>query len=98
MRSYLAVKNYPPKNDTALRQLHQHICDASTVAVHHKLSILYYLLLNFEDRPSSRPSSRMHRCALKTSLTPSPLSSPPLPPPATLNLTQPKPYGRRYGS
>ena len=58
MRSYLAVKNYPPKNDTALRQLHQHICDASTVAVHHKLSILYYLLLNFEDRPSSRPSSR----------------------------------------
>lgn len=46
----LAAKNYPPKNENALRQLHQQVCDASNVAMHHKLSILYYLLLDLDER------------------------------------------------
>ncbi|KAK7754426.1 hypothetical protein SLS62_003721 [Diatrype stigma] len=45
-----AAKNYPPKNENALRQLHQQVCDASNVAMHHKLSILYYLLLDLDER------------------------------------------------
>ena len=53
------IKNYPPKNETALRQLHQHVCDAANVAVHHKLSILYYLLLDLDNnRPSSSSRGR----------------------------------------
>ncbi|KAI0401886.1 nuclear pore complex assembly-domain-containing protein [Xylaria palmicola] len=45
-----AAKNYPPKNEIALRQLHQHLCDASSITLHHKLSILYYLLLDIDGR------------------------------------------------
>jgi len=45
-------KSYPPKTDNALRQLHHQICEAS-MALHYKLSILYYILLDF-DRKSTR--------------------------------------------
>ncbi|KAH7322648.1 nuclear pore complex assembly-domain-containing protein [Stachybotrys elegans] len=41
------AKIYPPKNDAALRQLHQQICEAS-MSTHHKLSLFYYVLLDFD--------------------------------------------------
>ncbi|KND86808.1 Uncharacterized protein ely5 [Tolypocladium ophioglossoides CBS 100239] len=40
-------KAYPPKADNALRQLHQQICEAG-MSVHHKQSLLYYILLDFD--------------------------------------------------
>lgn len=45
-----ASKSYPPKTDKELRQLHHLVCDAPNVAVHHKLSILYYILLDVDSR------------------------------------------------
>ncbi|CAG9996156.1 unnamed protein product [Clonostachys byssicola] len=42
------AKTYPPKSDAALRQLHQHICDAP-MSLHHKFSLLYYVLLDFDE-------------------------------------------------
>ncbi|KAL6875150.1 nuclear pore complex assembly domain-containing protein [Trichoderma novae-zelandiae] len=40
-------KVYPPKNDNGVRQLHQQICESS-MSMHHKLSLLYYILLDFD--------------------------------------------------
>ncbi|KAM4065697.1 nuclear pore complex assembly domain-containing protein [Hirsutella rhossiliensis] len=40
-------KPYPPKSDGALRQLHQQICEAA-MSIHHKQSLLYYILLDFD--------------------------------------------------
>jgi len=40
-------KIYLPKSDNAVRQLHQQICEAS-MSVHHKLSLIYYILLDFD--------------------------------------------------
>lgn len=42
------AKAYPPKNETALRQLHRLICDTG-MALHHKLTIFYYMLLDYDD-------------------------------------------------
>ncbi|KAF7562522.1 hypothetical protein G7046_g1596 [Stylonectria norvegica] len=42
------AKVYPPKTDSALKQLHQQICDAS-MSTHHKLSLFYYILLDFNN-------------------------------------------------
>ncbi|KAH7028868.1 nuclear pore complex assembly-domain-containing protein [Microdochium trichocladiopsis] len=58
-----ASKVYPPKTEKDLRQLHHLVCDASNVAIHHKLSILYYILLDVDSRleeqsPGSTPSTR----------------------------------------
>ncbi|CRK45794.1 hypothetical protein BN1723_001137 [Verticillium longisporum] len=39
------AKSYPPKNDTALRNLHKTLCEAD-ISTHHRLSIFYYLLLD----------------------------------------------------
>ncbi|KAI0398000.1 nuclear pore complex assembly-domain-containing protein [Xylariaceae sp. FL0594] len=39
---------YPPKNDDSLRQLHKQICSNIDVALHHKLSVIYYLLLDMD--------------------------------------------------
>jgi len=41
-------KVYPPKGDTGLRSLHKQICE-SKVSLQHKLSVLYYLLLDHDD-------------------------------------------------
>ncbi|KAF4466346.1 ELYS-domaining containing [Fusarium albosuccineum] len=41
------AKIYPPKTDNALKQLHQQICEAS-MSTHHKFSIFYYILLDFD--------------------------------------------------
>ncbi|KAF5023379.1 hypothetical protein F66182_4536 [Fusarium sp. NRRL 66182] len=46
------AKIYPPKTDNALKQLHQQVCEAS-MSTHHKFSIFYYVLLDF-DRTSGR--------------------------------------------
>ncbi|KAF5136949.1 Protein ELYS [Metarhizium anisopliae] len=42
------AKVYPPKTENALRQLHQQICEAG-MSMHHKFSLLYYILLDFDD-------------------------------------------------
>ncbi|OAA57761.1 hypothetical protein ISF_07002 [Cordyceps fumosorosea ARSEF 2679] len=47
------AKAYPPKTDSALKQLHQSVCDAS-MPTHHKLSLFYYILLDF-DGPNGPP-------------------------------------------
>lgn len=38
---------YPPKNDNGVKQLHQQICE-SNMSMHHKLSLIYYVLLDFD--------------------------------------------------
>ncbi|KAI1171528.1 nuclear pore complex assembly-domain-containing protein [Nemania sp. FL0916] len=50
------ASNYPPKTEAALRQLHQHIADDKTLTLHHKLSIIYYLLLDIDGRSSDSRS------------------------------------------
>ncbi|KAH6653111.1 nuclear pore complex assembly-domain-containing protein [Truncatella angustata] len=47
---------YPPKSESALQQLHQQIAASTNIATHHKLSILYYLLLDVDDLAPSRTS------------------------------------------
>ncbi|KAK1757265.1 protein ELYS [Echria macrotheca] len=47
------AKAYPPKGDNGLRHLHHQICE-SKVSPHHKLSILYYLLLDYDDLRGAR--------------------------------------------
>lgn len=44
------AKSYPPKNENGLRQLHQQLCDNTSMNLHHKLSIIYYLLLDIDAR------------------------------------------------
>ncbi|KAI1826544.1 nuclear pore complex assembly-domain-containing protein [Xylaria intraflava] len=51
-----AASNYPPKSESALRHLHQHICDSNNITLHHKLSILYYLLLDIDGRTTDGTS------------------------------------------
>ncbi|KAK6213112.1 hypothetical protein QIS74_09114 [Colletotrichum tabaci] len=41
------AKTYPPKSESALRTLHQHLCE-TTISTHHRLSIFYYILLDFD--------------------------------------------------
>ncbi|KAI8949454.1 nuclear pore complex assembly-domain-containing protein [Xylaria longipes] len=47
------AKTYPPKNENALRLLHQHLRDTNNITLHHKLSVLYYLLLDIDARSSN---------------------------------------------
>lgn len=42
------AKSYPPKGDNGLHELHQKVCQ-SKMSAHHKLSVLYYLLLDHDD-------------------------------------------------
>ncbi|KAF4948009.1 hypothetical protein FGADI_10004 [Fusarium gaditjirri] len=43
------TKIYPPKTDNALKQLHQQICEAPvTWTTYHKISVFYYILLDFD--------------------------------------------------
>ncbi|ROW02397.1 hypothetical protein VMCG_06088 [Cytospora schulzeri] len=46
-------KSYPPKGDDGLYQLHQKICDSQS-SVHQKLSVFYYLLLDFNEHLGSQ--------------------------------------------
>ncbi|KAI0023300.1 nuclear pore complex assembly-domain-containing protein [Xylariomycetidae sp. FL0641] len=45
-----AATNYPPKNEKALRNLHEQVCENNNTTIHHKLSIIYYLLLDIDVR------------------------------------------------
>jgi hypothetical protein len=47
---------YPPKTENALKQLHQAVCDAA-MSQHHKLSLFYYVLLDFDAGNSSLNAS-----------------------------------------
>jgi hypothetical protein len=49
------AKIYPPKSDSALRAFHQQVCEAE-ISVSHRLSILYYIMLDFEDNESQDAS------------------------------------------
>ncbi|OTB03224.1 hypothetical protein M426DRAFT_322015 [Hypoxylon sp. CI-4A] len=44
------TSNYPPKNKDALRQLYEQICETKNATIYHKLSVLFYLLLDIEDQ------------------------------------------------
>ncbi|KAH8668761.1 nuclear pore complex assembly-domain-containing protein [Xylariales sp. PMI_506] len=52
-----ARSHYPPKSDAALRQLHEQIINSNTIATHHKLSVLYYLLLDIDDLSTANQKS-----------------------------------------
>ncbi|KAI1075141.1 nuclear pore complex assembly-domain-containing protein [Whalleya microplaca] len=54
-----AASNYPPKNEMVLRQLHGQICESKLIAYHHKLSIIYYLLLDIDERAASKSSQTL---------------------------------------
>lgn len=59
---WLAIRFYPPKSNNDLRSLHKAIVDSSG-ADHHKISVLYYILLDF-DAPTGR---RVHSTAFEES-------------------------------
>lgn len=56
------AKVYPPKTENALKQLHQTVCDAA-VSHHHKLSLFYYVLLDFDAGSSSLNASEAFAAA-----------------------------------
>ncbi|XXH02110.1 hypothetical protein Hte_008477 [Hypoxylon texense] len=45
-----ATNLYPPRNEAALRKLFEHICDSTNATIHHKASVVFYLLLDVDDR------------------------------------------------
>lgn len=47
------ARAYPPRGDNGLRNLHQQICERKG-STHHKLSVLYYLLLDYDDVRGAR--------------------------------------------
>ncbi|GJC87433.1 protein ELYS [Colletotrichum liriopes] len=52
------AKTYPSKSENALRTLHQQLCEA-TMSTHHRLSIFYYILLDFDtSQTRAQPSSK----------------------------------------
>jgi hypothetical protein len=60
---------YPPKSDTALRQLHEQITTSTSIATHHKLSVLYYLLLDVDDlTPGNKEPSKAEKFASRSGL------------------------------
>lgn len=61
---------YPPKSDSTLRQLHQQIVSSNSIATHHKLSILYYLLLDIDDLspPGADDASKAEAFASRSGL------------------------------
>ncbi|KAI0148953.1 nuclear pore complex assembly-domain-containing protein [Pestalotiopsis sp. NC0098] len=46
---------YPPKSDATLHQLHEKVTTSTNIATHHKLSILYYLLLDVDSLLPPKP-------------------------------------------
>ncbi|KAI0104727.1 nuclear pore complex assembly-domain-containing protein [Nemania sp. FL0031] len=51
-----AAGSYPPRSENSLRQFHQTLCEAHNINLHHKLSILYYLLLDIDGRSGAGDS------------------------------------------
>jgi hypothetical protein len=60
---------YPPKSDSTLRQLHQQIVTSNSIAAHHKLSILYYLLLDIDDLTGADNNSKAEAFASRSGLS-----------------------------
>ncbi|OLN87746.1 Protein ELYS [Colletotrichum chlorophyti] len=50
------AKTYPPKTENALRTLHQQLCEA-TMSTHHRLSIFYYIQLDFDTSQNREQAS-----------------------------------------
>ncbi len=50
------MKYYPPKSNSDLRNLHKTIIE-STVADHHKISVLYYILIDIDFPTEAREYS-----------------------------------------
>ena len=48
LTSLCVAKAYPPKGDSGLHTLHREICE-SKMSSHHKLSVFFYLLLDFDE-------------------------------------------------
>ncbi|KAH6615665.1 nuclear pore complex assembly-domain-containing protein [Chaetomium sp. MPI-SDFR-AT-0129] len=61
-------KAYPPRGDAGLRALHQQICDTK-VSAHAKLSVFYYLLLDYDEVRGAR-SNLAQSLAEESGLTP----------------------------
>ncbi|KAK6952709.1 hypothetical protein Daesc_005002 [Daldinia eschscholtzii] len=60
-----AASHYPPKNSDALRQLYSQICETKNASIHHKLSVVFYLLLDVDDRNgSNRAESHAQRTSM----------------------------------
>ncbi|KAI2631544.1 nuclear pore complex assembly-domain-containing protein [Hypomontagnella submonticulosa] len=58
-----ATSHYPPKNADALRQLYLHIFESKNATIHHKLSVVFYLLLDIDDRNGSNRAEAYARNA-----------------------------------
>ncbi|ORY68346.1 nuclear pore complex assembly-domain-containing protein [Pseudomassariella vexata] len=63
------VKNYPPKSEAILRQIHESIASPATIATHHKLSVLFYFLLDIDEQ-SPANFSRADRFASRAGVPP----------------------------
>ncbi|KAI2606796.1 nuclear pore complex assembly-domain-containing protein [Hypoxylon sp. NC1633] len=62
-----ATSHYPPKDVAALRQLHEHIIKSDNATVHHKYSIIFYLLLDIDNQNGSNlAESYARRASLPT--------------------------------
>ncbi|KAI0887052.1 nuclear pore complex assembly-domain-containing protein [Annulohypoxylon maeteangense] len=48
-----ATSHYPPKSKDALRQLYEHICESKNATIHHKLSVVYYIILDIDEQNGS---------------------------------------------
>ncbi|KAI0179607.1 nuclear pore complex assembly-domain-containing protein [Hypoxylon sp. FL1284] len=48
-----AGSSYPPRNEAALKQLFEHICASTNATIHHKASVVFYLLLDVDQRTGS---------------------------------------------
>lgn len=59
------AKTYPPKTDASLKQFHQAVCEAN-IASHHKLSLFYYVLLDFDLANGAQSASE--RFAMKAGM------------------------------
>ncbi|KAI1771095.1 nuclear pore complex assembly-domain-containing protein [Hypoxylon cercidicola] len=45
-----ASSAYPPRSEASLRKLFEHICDNTNATIHHKASVVFYLLLDVDER------------------------------------------------
>ncbi|KAK7923729.1 hypothetical protein PG985_007800 [Apiospora marii] len=58
-----ASKLYPPKSEDHLRQLHEQISKSNSIEDHHKLSVIFYILLDFDE---DKADSFAHRAGVPT--------------------------------
>ncbi|KAK8087717.1 hypothetical protein PG997_002678 [Apiospora hydei] len=58
-----ASKMYPPKSEAVLRDLHEQITKSGSIEDHHKLSVIFYILLDFDE---DQADSFAHRAGVPT--------------------------------